>query len=88
MAWVPIMGGLTVFSAYFYHTGEWTERNQRILEATSKEIRRCPGLWILAGDFNMEPDVFGQFATTRTAGRNSDQTCSAHVQTWSIGPLL
>ena len=35
MAWVPIMGGLTVFSVYFYHTEEWTERNQQILEAAS-----------------------------------------------------
>ena len=49
MAWVPIVGGLTVFSVYFYHTEEWTERNQQILEAASREIRRCPGLWILVG---------------------------------------
>ena len=63
MAWVPIMGGITVFSVYFYHMEEWTERNQQILEATSREIRRCPGLWILAGDFNMEPEPFGQYAT-------------------------
>ena len=55
MAWVPIMGGITVFSVYFDHTEEWTERNQQILEATSREIRRCLGLQILAGDFNMEP---------------------------------
>ena len=39
MAWVLIMGGLTVFSVYFYHTEEWTERNQQILEAASREIR-------------------------------------------------
>ena len=63
MAWVPIMGGLTVFSAYLYHTEEWTDRNEKLLEATSREIRRCPGLWILAGDFNMEPETFGQYAT-------------------------
>ena len=63
MAWVPIMGRLTVFSVYFHHTEEWTERNQQILEAASREIRRCPGLWILAGHFNMEPETFGQFAT-------------------------
>ena len=63
MASDPIMGGITVFSVYFYHTGEWTERNQQLLEATSREILRCPGLWILAGDFNMEPEVFGQYAT-------------------------
>ena len=60
MACVPIMGGITVFSVYFHHTEEWTERNQQILEATSREIRRCPGQWILAGDFNMEPGAFGQ----------------------------
>ena len=60
MAWVPIMGGITVFSVYFYHS---EERNQQLLEATSREIRRCPGLWILAGDFNMEPETLGQYAT-------------------------
>ena len=54
MAWVPTMGGITVFSVYFYHTEEWTERNQQILEATSREI------W---SDFNMEPETFGQYAT-------------------------
>ena len=63
MAWVRIMGGLTVFSVYFYHSEEWTERNQQLLEALSIEIRRCPGLWIVAGDFNMEPEIFGQYAT-------------------------
>ena len=63
MAWVPVMGEITVFSVYFYHTEEWTERNQQILEATSREIRRGPGLWILAGDFNMEPETVGQCAT-------------------------
>ena len=48
---------------------EWTERNQQTLEATSREIRSCPGLWILAGDFNMEPETFGQYATpTRLPG--------------------
>ena len=41
------------------HTEAWTERNQQLLEALSLEIRRCPGLWILAGDFNMEPRLLG-----------------------------
>ena len=54
-----------MFSVYFYHTEEWTERNQQLLEATSLEIRRCPEQWILAGDFNMEPGNFGQYATMR-----------------------
>ena len=56
-------GALTVYSVYFYHTEEWTERNQQLLEATSREIRRCPGIWILASDFNLEPETFGQYAT-------------------------
>ena len=63
MAWVPIIGGKTVLGVYFYRTEEWTERNQQILEVTSRESRRCPGLWFLAGDFNMEPETFGQYAT-------------------------
>ena len=71
MAWVPIMERThsVQLSVYFYHTEEWTERNQQILEAASREIRRCPGLWILAGDFNVEPETFGQYATpTRLPG--------------------
>ena len=63
MAWMPIMGELTVFSVYFCHTEEWTERNQQLLEALSFENRRCTRLWIVAGDFNMEPEIFGQYAT-------------------------
>ena len=63
MAWVPIMGGLTVFSVYLYHTEEWTERNQQLLEALGLEIQRCPGLWIVAGDFNIDRNIFGQHAT-------------------------
>ena len=58
-----------VFSVYFYHTEEWTERNQQLLEALSGEIQRCAGFWIVAGDFNMEPVVFGPCATpTRLPG--------------------
>ena len=60
MGWVP---SWEVFSVYLHHTEEWTERNKQILESTSREIRRCPGLWILAGDFNMEPETLGQNAT-------------------------
>ena len=36
MAWVPLMGEITVLSVYFYHTEEWTERNQQLLEATGR----------------------------------------------------
>ena len=66
MAQVPIMGGLEVFSVYFYHTEEWTERNQQLLEALSVEVRRRTGLWIVAGDFNMEAEIFVQFATPKS----------------------
>ena len=74
-----------MFSVYFYHTEEWTERNQQILEAASREIRRCPLLWILAGDFNMEPEIFGQYAEI---ARSPRQICGTHVQTRSLGSML
>ena len=63
MAWVPILRGLTVFSVYFYHSEGWTERNQQLLVTLGDEVRRCAGLWVIGGDFNMEPEAFGQFAT-------------------------
>ena len=63
MAWTPILRALTVFSVYFYHSEGWTERNQQLLGLLGDEVRRCAGLWIIGGDFNMEPEAFGQFAT-------------------------
>ena len=63
MAWTPILRGLTVFSVYFYHSEGWTERNQQLLGLLGDEVRRCAGLWVIGGDFNMEPEAFGQFAT-------------------------
>ena len=63
------------------HTEEWTERNQQILEATSREIRRCPRLWILAGEFNMEPETFGQYATNTNTHTNTQHTqLTKHTQ--------
>ena len=58
------------------------QRNQRLLEALSGEIQRCAGLWIVAGDFNMELGVFGQFAKSAGHAR------SPHLQTRSIGLVL
>ena len=88
MACVPIMGGLTVFSVYFYHTEEWTERNQQILEATSREIRRCRWPWILSGDFNMEPETFWALRRNRETARSVGQASSTHFQAWSVSPML
>ena len=42
----------------------WTERNQQLLVTLGDEARRCAGLWVIGGDFNMEPEAFGQFATS------------------------
>ena len=63
MAWAPILSGLTVFSVYFHHSEGWTERNQQLLEMLGDEVRRCARLWVIGGDFNMEPEAFEQFAT-------------------------
>ena len=63
MAWVPIPRGLAIFSVCFYHSEGWTERNQQLLEALGDEVRKCAGLWVIGGDFDMEPENFEQFAT-------------------------
>ena len=88
MAWVPILGGLTVFSVHFYHTEERTERSQQLLETLSEEVRRCARLWVIDGDFNMEPGVFGQFATPMRTARSASHASCLHLQTRSIGPVL
>ena len=44
MASVPILRELTIFSVYFYHTEEWTESNQLLLEILSEAVvRRAVG---------------------------------------------
>ena len=54
MAWVPIMDGLTVFSVHFYHTEEWTERSQQLLEAATSGN----GSWRVIS-INMSPRPLG-----------------------------
>ena len=88
LAWVPSRGRLTEFSIYFCHTEEVAERNQQLLEAASLEIRRCPGLWILAGDFNMEPETFWAIRHTYEIARSIGQASCTYFQTWSVGSLL
>ena len=51
MACVLIMGGLTVFSVYFYHTEEWTERNQQILKAAQPRDPQMPTAMDSGGRF-------------------------------------
>ena len=48
---------------YLHHSEGWTERNQHLLETLGNELRRCPGLWLVAGDFNMEPTGSAELAT-------------------------
>ena len=61
MAWVPIMGRTHSFQLLLLpHTGVDTAQPTF---AGSTEVWRCLGLWIVAGDFNTEPEIFGQCAT-------------------------
>ena len=36
---------------------------RQLLVMLGEEVRRCAELWVIGGDFNMEPEAFGQFAT-------------------------
>ena len=88
MAWTPILRGLTVFSVYFYHSEGWTERNQQLLGLLGDEVRRCAGLWVIGGDFNMEPEAFGQFRHAGKAARDPGGARHSHLQTRSISQAL
>ena len=57
-AWLGIMGGITLYSAYFWCSEGWTSRNMAIMEEVARRARTAGDLWILAADFNMEPDEF------------------------------
>eukprot|EP00974_Lingulodinium_polyedra_P120110 11173761-Lingulodinium_polyedra.AAC.1 len=59
-AWAKVGAGLLCLSAYFWHSEGWSGRNQELLEHTAGVARRLGAPWVLAADFNMEPEVFQQ----------------------------
>ena len=57
VGWVPVLGGIAVMSAYFWHSEGWSQRNQILMGAIIDVVRSLDCMWVLAGDFIMEPDL-------------------------------
>ena len=51
-------GGLRIFSVYFWHSEEWSSRNEALLEAVLKRTRTTKHPWLIACDANMSPEDF------------------------------
>ena len=56
--WLNVLGGLLVMSAYFRDTTGWCDINTALAVRIAEITSLTPGLWILAGDMNMEPAGF------------------------------
>ena len=70
-----------------YRTEGWTQRNQGILATVDREIRPCAGLWLLAGDFSMEPHQFFGFVTPQRLPDVFDCSTPCHVPAMLLLPL-
>ncbi len=60
VAWIALANGrgLTVLSAYFWHSEGWSQRNQDLMWAIIRLVRQLAGgLWALSADYNMEPEL-------------------------------
>jgi endonuclease/exonuclease/phosphatase family metal-dependent hydrolase len=59
VTWVAavVKGGLYVISIYLIDTVGLNDANRAILEAVAQVIKTIKGPWIIAGDFNMNPDI-------------------------------
>ena len=53
-----VRGGLRIFSVSFWHSEEWTPRNEALLEAVLKQARTTRHPWLIACDANMCPGDF------------------------------
>ena len=47
-----------MFAAYFWHTEEWSPRNEAILEAVLNRARTTKHPWLTACDADMSPEDF------------------------------
>eukprot|EP00973_Karenia_brevis_P052863 7348507-Karenia_brevis.AAC.1 len=60
MVFVDIFKGVYIISAYFKHTEGWSADNCRLMRHLAELIASLGGLWIICGDFNMEPELLAQ----------------------------
>ena len=57
-AWVSLCGGMRIFAVFFWHSEDWTARNEALLEAVLKRARVTRHPWLMACDANMSPAEF------------------------------
>ena len=74
-AWVNVRRGMRVFYVYFWHSEDWTPRNEALMEAVVKQVRATRHPWLTACDTNMYPEDFKKRAFGSKAG-----TCSSRRQ--------
>ena len=52
-----LKGGIQIFSVYLIDTVGINEANKKVLDAIAATILTLSGPWIIAGDWNVNPDV-------------------------------
>ena len=57
-AWVNVRGESRIFSVYFWHSEEWSSRDEALLEAVLERSRTTKHPWLMACDANMSPEDF------------------------------
>ena len=53
LAWVNTRGGLHLFSVDFWHSEDWTPKNEALLEAVLKQAKTTRHPWLMACDANV-----------------------------------
>ncbi len=62
LRWVScaVRGGFHLGSVWLFPTEGLTQRNRRVLEEVALALRGVTGPWVLAGDWNLPPDLLAQ----------------------------
>ena len=58
IAWVDAFGGLYVVSLYLHTSEGWSARNTELVQHLAQQLAILAAPWVVAGDYNMEPDTF------------------------------
>ena len=70
--WINLLfgRGLVVLSIYLWHSETWSARNLALVQAVLSLVRSLPPgtLWVLGGDFNMDPALFSAHLVAQELG--------------------
>ena len=58
VTWANLLGGLFVYGGYFWVGQGWSPANMQLAEALARQVAINGGLWVFAGDCNMEKAEF------------------------------